>query len=94
MCFSSCINEIKLFFDDKGLQYTELTQNQWLQKLYFLVDVTTQLNQLNRKLQNNGSSAFSMLEEVISFEKKLIPFAEDLKNGTLVHFPNLPQYPR
>lgn len=92
--FSSCINEIKLFLDNKGVQYPELTEDQWLQKLYFMVDVTSQLNQLNHKLQGKGNTAFSMLEEVISFEKKLILFAEDLESGTLVHFPNLSRYRR
>lgn len=90
--FASCINEIKLFLDNKGIQYPELTEDQWLQKLHFMVDITSQLNQLNRKLQGKGNTAFSMLEEIISFEKKLILFADDLERGTLVHFPNLSQY--
>ena len=55
-----------------------------------MVDVTSHLNQLNRKLQGKGNFIFSMLEEeVITFENKLSIFAQDFERETLFHFPSL-----
>lgn len=47
-----------------------------------MVDVTSHLNQLNRKLQGKGNLIFSMLEEVITFENKLSIFAQDFERET------------
>ncbi|KAG8453209.1 hypothetical protein GDO86_000003 [Hymenochirus boettgeri] len=87
--FASLVTEIKAFFVEKGVHYPELTDHQWIQKLYFMVDVTSHLNQLNRKLQGKGNTISSMLEEVISFENKLSVFAQDFERETLIHFPSL-----
>uniref|UniRef100_A0A8C5PAV1 HAT C-terminal dimerisation domain-containing protein n=1 Tax=Leptobrachium leishanense TaxID=445787 RepID=A0A8C5PAV1_9ANUR len=87
--FASLLSEIKAFFLEKGVHYPELTNDQWIQKLYFMVDVTSHLNQLNHKLQGKGNTIFSMLEEVISFENKLSVFAQDFDRETLIHFPSL-----
>ncbi|XP_059530893.1 general transcription factor II-I repeat domain-containing protein 2A-like isoform X5 [Myotis daubentonii] len=87
--FASLLTEIKAFLLEKGVHYPELTNDQWIQKFYFMVDVTSHLNQLNRKLQGKGNTVFSMLEEVISFENKLSLFAEDFERETLIHFPSL-----
>ena len=54
-----------------------------------MVDVTSHLNQLNRKQQGKGNLIFSMLEEVITFENKLSIFAQDFESETLFHFPSL-----
>ena len=87
--FASLLPEIKVFLLEKGVHYPELTNDQWIQNFYFMVDVTSHLNQLNRKLQGKGNTIFSMLEEVISFENKLSLFAQDFERETLFHFPSL-----
>ena len=87
--FASLLTEIKTFLLKKGVRYPELTDNQWIQKFYFTIDVTSHLNQLNRKLQGKGNTIFSILEEVISFENKLSLFAQDFERKTLIHFPSL-----
>ena len=87
--FASLLLEIKAFLLEKGVDYPELTDDQWIQKFYFMVDVTSHLNNLNRKLQGKGNTIFSMLEEVISFENKLSLFAQDFERETLIHFPSL-----
>uniref|UniRef100_A0A8C4X7H4 HAT C-terminal dimerisation domain-containing protein n=1 Tax=Erpetoichthys calabaricus TaxID=27687 RepID=A0A8C4X7H4_ERPCA len=87
--FTSLLLEIKAFLLEKGVDYPELTDDQWIQKFYFMVDVTSHLNNLNRKLQEKGNTIFSMLEEVISFENKLSLFAQDFERETLIHFPSL-----
>ncbi|GBN46737.1 hypothetical protein AVEN_48566-1 [Araneus ventricosus] len=45
-----------------------------------MVDTTMKLNELNLKLQGKGNPAYTLLEEVVCFEKKLL------------HFKNLKQY--
>ncbi|GFX10699.1 general transcription factor II-I repeat domain-containing protein 2A [Trichonephila clavipes] len=44
--FASLFLEIKAFHLEKGVQYTEITDDQWIQNFYFMVDVTSHLNQL------------------------------------------------
>ncbi|GFV59751.1 general transcription factor II-I repeat domain-containing protein 2 [Trichonephila clavipes] len=48
--FASLFPEIKAFLLEKGVHYPELTDDQWIQNFYFIVDVTSHLNQFNRKL--------------------------------------------
>jgi len=63
--FVALLDEIKTFLKKKD--HKELDQDQWLQKLFFKADLTYHLNELNRKLQGRGRSAFSLLEDVASF---------------------------
>ncbi|XP_050516438.1 general transcription factor II-I repeat domain-containing protein 2-like [Diabrotica virgifera virgifera] len=90
--FASLFPEIKAYLLEKGVHYPELTDDRWIQNFYFMVDVTSHLNQLNRKLQGKGNLIFSMLEEVITFENKLSTFAQDFERETLFHFPSLLNY--
>ena len=90
--FAILFPDIKVFLLEKGVHYPELTDDQWLQKCYFMVDLTSHLNQLNRKLQGKGKLIFSMLEEVTTFENKLSIFAQDFERETLYHFPSLQKH--
>ena len=69
-----------------------MDQPDWNQKLYFMVDMTTHLNTLNKSLQGKGSIPLQMLEEVLAFECKRTVFATDVQRGTLHHFPVLKQF--
>jgi len=64
-----------------------MDQPDWMQKLYFMVDMTAHLNMLNKSLQGKGS--MQMLEEVLAFERKMTVFTTDVQRGTLHHFPFL-----
>uniref|UniRef100_A0A3B4C9Y8 HAT C-terminal dimerisation domain-containing protein n=1 Tax=Pygocentrus nattereri TaxID=42514 RepID=A0A3B4C9Y8_PYGNA len=64
--FAACLGEVKT------------SASEWLEKLHFMVDMTTNLNTLNTTLQGRGSTALHMLV-----------LARDLQRGTLSHFPSL-----
>uniref|UniRef100_A0A146TCS9 General transcription factor II-I repeat domain-containing 2-like protein n=1 Tax=Fundulus heteroclitus TaxID=8078 RepID=A0A146TCS9_FUNHE len=57
-----------------------------------MVDMTSHLNTLNKSLQGRGHTALQMLEDVLSFERKLTVFARDVQRGTLSHFPSLREF--
>ena len=70
MQFATCLKEVKLFLKQKDIEYGELEDSDWLQKFYFMVDMTSHLNTLNKKLQGKGNTAVLLLEEVLSIEQK------------------------
>lgn len=56
----------------------------------FLVDITSHLNELNLKLQGQGNTVCDLMAAVRSFERRLEIFKSDIK-GPHVHFPTLLQ---
>ena len=87
--FAACVEHVKIFLQSKDLTYPELEDLDWLEKLHFMVDMTSHLNRLNKSLQGKGSKALQMLEDVLAFERKLTVFARDLQRGTLSTSPPL-----
>ena len=90
--FVVCLKEVKTFLDSKGLNYPQLKQAEWLEKLHFTVDMTAHLNTLNTALQGRGRTALHMLEDVLAFERKFTVYARDLQRGTLSHFSCLREF--
>ncbi|XP_050065986.1 general transcription factor II-I repeat domain-containing protein 2B-like [Aphis gossypii] len=90
--FTDCFEPIKDFLTNKGINYPELCDDMWLQKLYFAVDLTSSLNHLNKKLQGKGNTAHTLLETVLSFEQQLQLFSEDIESGNFDHFESLKEY--
>ena len=83
---------MKTFLDSKGLNYPQLEQAEWLEKLHFIVAETAHLNTLNTALQGRERTALHMLEDVSAFERKFTVYARDLQRGTLSHFPCLTEF--
>ncbi len=91
--FAACLEEVKKFLEEKGHhEYACLTNPEWIQKFHLLVDITSHLNELNRKLQGKGNTALMHLEEVLSFEQKLSLFVRDDERGSQIHLPSLKQF--
>ncbi|XP_056110235.1 SCAN domain-containing protein 3-like [Rhinichthys klamathensis goyatoka] len=56
----------------------------------FLVDITSHLNELNLKLQGQGNTVCDLMAAVRSFERRLEIFKSDI-TGPHIHFPTLLQ---
>ena len=91
-CFVVCLKEMKTLLDYKGIDYPQLEQAEWLEKLHFIVDMTAHLSTLNTVLQGRGPTAPHMLEDVLAFERKFTVIARDLQRGTLSYSPCLREF--
>ncbi|XP_055585250.1 general transcription factor II-I repeat domain-containing protein 2-like [Uranotaenia lowii] len=82
--FASCIKEINIFLKSKGINHPQLEDEEWLQKFYFMVDITAKLNELNLKLQGKGNPAYMLVEELDGIAAELIKMGPD-KMVDLLH---------
>ncbi|XP_048344612.1 general transcription factor II-I repeat domain-containing protein 2A-like [Sphaerodactylus townsendi] len=87
--FVACLDEIRLFMNEKGQEYPQLTDMAWLTNLMFFTDFTVHFNVLNRQLQGVGKTAERVFCDIKTFERKLQVFERDLESGQLKYFPNL-----
>ncbi|XP_076802838.1 general transcription factor II-I repeat domain-containing protein 2B-like isoform X2 [Clavelina lepadiformis] len=87
--FAACLREIRTFLEMNNVKHPELTNNDWLRKFYYLMDMTGHLNQLNMKMQGTGNTILSLQQAVFAFEKKLELFITDIETGRLLHFETL-----
>ncbi|MBN3284796.1 GTD2B protein, partial [Polyodon spathula] len=87
--FVACLDEIRLFMDEKGKNCPQLTDIVWLNTLMFFTDFTKHFNDVNQKLQGFGKTAESMFGDIRAFERKLEVFERDIDCGQLKYFPNL-----
>lgn len=87
--FAACLDEVKAFLEKKGAVHPELTDQHWLCKFYYLVDLTEHLNQLNTRMQGHGNTVLSLCQAVLAFESKLELFINDIESGRLMHFDTL-----
>jgi hypothetical protein len=55
----------------KGKAIAELNDGEWICEFVFVVDVTTQFNELNTLLQNKGRLFSSMINSFKAFDIKL-----------------------
>ncbi|XP_058026529.1 general transcription factor II-I repeat domain-containing protein 2-like [Ahaetulla prasina] len=87
--FVASLDEIRLFMNENGQEYPQLTDTAWLTNLMFFTDFTVHFNVLNKQLQGVGKTAERMFCDIKTFERKLQVFERDLESGQLKYFPNL-----
>ena len=64
-----------------------LSDPKWLMDLAFLVDITHELNVLNKKLEGQGQLVSAAYDNVRAFSTKLVLWKAQLSQTNLCHFP-------
>lgn len=84
-------HEIELFLTEQGYdEYKQmLSDHLWLQKLAYLSDIFTKLNELNLGLQGQDTTIFTMQEKVESTIKKMALWTSLIDRCKYDQFPNL-----
>lgn len=84
-------HEIELFLVEQGHdEYKQmLTDSLWVQRLAYLSDIFTKLNELNLGLQGRDTTIFTMQEKVESTIKKISLWTSLIDNCKYDQFPNL-----
>ena len=66
---------------------SDICDPEWLMDLAFFVDITYELNILNKKLQGQGQIVSAAYEKVRAFCTKLMLWKTQLSQTSLCHFP-------
>ena len=77
--------EIRLFMESKHHNVALCDEN-WLNDLAFITDVTQHLSEVNLKLQGKSQLVNKLFEHICAVEKKLELFLVQLGRTTLTHF--------
>ena len=85
--FSELRAEVKAFMEKEGVGVPVLNEPKWLMDLAFLVDITQELNVLNKKLQGQGQLVSAAYDNVRTFSAKLVLWKSQLFQINLCHFP-------
>ena len=83
--FQLLLPKIKVFLKEKKQNVDFLENEEWLNDLFFVVDITEVLAELNLHLQGKGQLCSSMFDRITSFTKKLELSIAQLKTGKIVH---------
>lgn len=87
--FRSLLREIISFLKDRGDEYAQLEDAEWLFDLAFLADFTGELSDMNLELQGKGKCIGEMMSIVSSYKTKFKLMKTDLTINTFDHFPNM-----
>ncbi|KAL7868649.1 hypothetical protein SRHO_G00100330 [Serrasalmus rhombeus] len=79
--------EVKAFMGKDGVAVPMLSDPKWLMDFAFLVDITHELNVLNKKLQGQGQLVSAAYDSVRAFSAKLMLWKAQLSQTNLCHFP-------
>uniref|UniRef100_A0AAR2LR24 DUF4371 domain-containing protein n=1 Tax=Pygocentrus nattereri TaxID=42514 RepID=A0AAR2LR24_PYGNA len=74
---------------EKGDDFPELSDTDWLCDLAFAVDILTHMNELNMKLQGKDQFVHEMYTNVRAFKTKQALFSKQMSNKSFTHFPTL-----
>ncbi|CAM5164836.1 unnamed protein product [Natator depressus] len=78
--------EIEMFLNKKTRPLLLLTNNEWLWKLVFFVDLTKHMNDFNLRLQGENGLICDMYTQVKAFRHKLVLFESQLMKDCFAHF--------
>ncbi|XP_065664734.1 general transcription factor II-I repeat domain-containing protein 2B-like [Hydra vulgaris] len=90
--FSECLSEITKFLAVRNYneEHCKLLKNsEWLQKFYFLLDMTERFKKLNLEMQGKRIISAQLLEELSTFEQKLDLFLDDISGDQFIYFNSL-----
>ncbi|KAM3860423.1 SCAN domain-containing protein 3-like [Diretmus argenteus] len=88
--FVDLLPEIRQFLSTrKDGDYPELSNDEWLLDLGFIIDLTAKLNALNCDMQGRERDLSHMLSSVNSFKAKIGLWKSQLQSRRLAHFSNL-----
>ncbi|KAM6943949.1 general transcription factor II-I repeat domain-containing protein 2A [Lycodopsis pacificus] len=79
--------EVKAFMEKDGMAVPVLSDPKWLMDLAFLVDITQELNVLNKKLQGHGQLVSAAYDNVRALSTKLVLWKAQLSQTNFCHFP-------
>lgn len=87
--FFELTEEIDLFMSSRGKSLPQLTNEDWIRDLAFLVDITNHLNILNVSLQRRSQVVTQLYDAVCCLLAKLSLWETHLTVNNLAHFPSL-----
>ncbi|XP_027271907.1 general transcription factor II-I repeat domain-containing protein 2 [Cricetulus griseus] len=87
--FFESLEEIDLFMSSRGKPMPQLSSQDWILDLAFLVDITTHLNTLDASLQGHSQMVTQMYDFIRAFLAKLCLWETHLAKNNLAHFPTL-----
>ncbi|XP_042226267.1 general transcription factor II-I repeat domain-containing protein 2-like [Homarus americanus] len=76
--FYELLSEIQMFMEQKGRDLHELKDNEWVQDLTFMVDITEHLNYVNTKMQGRNKLVTEFYDSIRAFEMILQLFERQL----------------
>ncbi|KAM7148817.1 general transcription factor II-I repeat domain-containing protein 2 isoform 2-T3 [Molossus nigricans] len=87
--FFESLEEIDSFMSSRGKPLPQLSSQDWVRDLAFLVDMTMHLNTLNISLQGHSQIVTQMYDLIRAFLAKLCLWETHLARNNLAHFPTL-----
>ncbi|XP_070316292.1 general transcription factor II-I repeat domain-containing protein 2 isoform X3 [Odocoileus virginianus] len=87
--FFESLEEIDSFMSSRGKPLPQLSSQDWIKDLAFLVDMTMHLNTLNISLQGHSQIVTQMYDLIRAFLAKLCLWETHLARNNLAHFPTL-----
>ncbi|XP_027630207.1 general transcription factor II-I repeat domain-containing protein 2B isoform X2 [Tupaia chinensis] len=87
--FFESLEEIDSFMSARGKPLPQLSSEDWIRDLAFLVDMTMHLNTLNLSLQGHSQIVTQMYDLIRAFLAKLCLWETHLARNNLAHFPTL-----
>ncbi|XP_014404013.1 PREDICTED: general transcription factor II-I repeat domain-containing protein 2B isoform X3 [Myotis brandtii] len=87
--FFESLEEIDSFMSSRGKPLPQLSSQDWVRDLAFLVDMTMHLNTLSLSLQGHSQIVTQMYDLIRAFLAKLCLWETHLARNNLAHFPTL-----